>query len=148
MILDLTLWLTGLMLLAYWFNYVIGSPLSDSFDVRAILAQFPLGLADRRLASLGRLKDIKDEEKAELELTHGDRLFWQTVQDQRKARLEEAKNWFTWERSLLCPICLHWWLTATFGAICLTFDLLHARELWLWAGFIYLVNHLLIRKIA
>jgi len=148
---ELTIWLTGLMLLAYWLIYVMGSPNESDInkvDVGGILFGFPLWLADRRLKQ-NRLRDGIDEEYIqEGSLTNDPVRQRQQYKDWRRNRFDRGRNFFTWERSLTCPYCLHWWLTLIFGAVCLSFNFLHAREDLLLAGFLYLVNHLVIRKIV
>jgi hypothetical protein len=148
---TIAVWLTGLMLFTFWFNYIMGSPLAknvDNANTSEILAWIPLALADRRLRRAGLYGPIKAAYLDELNLENHPKGRLDALADFRHHRLDMGRRFFTWEKSLLCPICMHWWLTILFGAVTLTFDLLHARELYLWAGFIYLVTHFIIRKIV
>jgi hypothetical protein len=148
---ELIIWLTGLMLFAYWLNYVMGSPLADGAhrpDPGAILARFPRWLAIRRLIQNEAIDPINDQIHEELAVTTDSKTRAGLIKDWKRNLIEQGREFFTWEKSLLCPICLHWWLTLIFGAACLSFNLLHAREDLLLAGFTYLLNHLFIRKIV
>lgn len=148
---ELIIWITGLMLFAYWLNYVFGSPLADGPhrpDPGAILASFPRALAWRRL----RKEKLADEYWSRLQEMLGfareAKIRRQTFKDWQLDILEAGRVFFTWERTILCPVCFHFWATVIFGVICLSFNLLHARQDLLLAGFTYLLNHFFIRKIS
>lgn len=148
---PLIILLTGIMLFAYWFNYIMGGPLSDdvkNVDPKAILFAIPNALATRRLKHAGRLLELRAAALSEVALTSDPRTKLQLLEDKKLDIYLEGRKLFTWERSLLCPICLHWWLTLLVGAVLIFFDAFNARADFFIAGFIYLVNHLLIRKIS
>lgn len=148
---ELFLWLTGIMLFAYWFIYAVGGPLSDDpkkVDERAILFNIPNGLATRRLAAKGLMKGIRKSLTQELIMTTDPVVRIGLIRDKRKDAFLIGREFFTWERSLLCPVCLHWWLTIIFAALVLALDLLHARANFLPGVLVYFVNHLIIRKIS
>ena len=147
---ELIIWLTGLMLFAYWLIYVFGSPLAEDLrhvDPTAFLAKVPRELAWRRLRKAKLAEDFWAELQETLAISKG-RLARAAMRDWQRNVVDAGRSFFTWERALLCPICLHFWLTVLFGAVFLTFDLLHARQDWLLAGFTYLLNHFFIRKIS
>ncbi len=146
--------LTAVMLFAYWANYVMGNPLTDNprdIDVGAIGHPIPNELALRRLQRLdrhcntdvvGRLMQGHVEElnvTSEPLTRHGLR------QDFKRELLVTARKLFTWERAILCPVCLHWWLTVIIVASLFIINFMTLDQLPL-AGLTYLVNHLLIRK--
>lgn len=148
---ELILWLIGLMLFAYWFNYIIGSPLSDKpedVDAKAILFDFPHFLATQRLKKNNLYKQAVRRRIEELNFGSDPATKVGLKFDLKKDEFLKGREFFTWERSLLCPICLHFWLTIIFGVFCLSFDLLNARADFLLACFTYLSTHLIIRKIA
>jgi hypothetical protein len=152
---ELIIWLTGLMLFTYWFNYVMGSPAADDIakvDVNGILFELPFSLAYRRLIMRrdrkAKLESIEEHYREEQSVTSDPLTEWGLYEDERREIFRVGREFFTWERSITCPICLHWWLTVIFGAVCISLNLLHAREDYLLAGFTYLLNHLFIRKIA
>lgn len=151
MICQLTIWMTGLMLLAYWLVYVMGEPNQRDIakvDVGGFLFGLPLWLADRRLLQ-NHLADDIDQEYVDAGSVTKDPIRQRELKEEWRAnRFDRGRKFFTWERSLTCPICLHWWLTVIFGVICVSFNLLNARAEVLLAGFIYLANHLFIRKIV
>lgn len=148
---ELVLLLTGVMLFAYWFNFILGGPLSDDpkkIDVRAILFSLPDWMAIRRLKRLNLYRELLHELMTELSMT-GD------ITTRHKLKLDKkldmylaGREFFTWEKSILCPICFHWWLTILVSAVLLSFDLLNARADFFLGAFTYLVNHFLIRKIS
>ena len=148
---EIILTLTGIMLFAYWINYAMGSPLAtkrEDVDPKAILFWLPSFLGDRRLNEYGLYEERQKKLREELELTKDKRTAELTVID---ARLEDfliGRKLFTWERSLLCPICLHWWLSVLMGVVYLWFDIFDARADFLQAALTYLVLHLIIRKIS
>ena len=148
---EIILTLTGIMLFAYWINYAMGSPLAtkrEDVDPKAILFFIPSALGDRRLEEYGLYEERQKKLREELELTKDKRTAELTVID---ARLEDfliSRELFTWERSLLCPVCLHWWLSVLMGVVYLWFDIFGARADFLQATLTYLVLHLIIRKIS
>lgn len=148
---DIVLTLTGLMFLAYWWAYITGGPLSkkaDDVDPGAILFGIPYRLAMRRLSRAAMLYQILENQAAEMELTKGQIDRKELARDHRLDLFLTGRKLFTWERALFCPVCLHWWLTILVGIVFTIFDLLGAREGIFLAGFVYLVNHFLIRKIS
>lgn len=148
---DLILILTSIMLFAYWLNYAMGSPLAnkrDDVDQKAILFFIPQSLAIRRLKEFEVYKKYLTQYYEELNVTG-------ELEQKEKTRSEHQLNmflagreFFTWERSFLCSICLHWWASLIVGGIFLGFDLFNARADFFQAAFTYLVLHLIIRKIA
>ena len=148
---QLILLLTGIMLFAYWLNYIMGSPLStkrEDVDPKAILFSFPLFLAERRLKQAEILQKFHDQFIEELRMTKDISVIWGLKNDNRLDTFIAGREFFTWERSLLCPICLHWWLSVIVGIVLLSFDLLNAMADFLQAALTYLVLHLIIRKIS
>lgn len=148
---DLIVTLTGLMLFAYWFAYVAGGPLSskaDDIDGGAFLIALPYLLAIRRLARAGVWKGIWSNFIQELDLTSDPKTKAQLRKDHKVNTIMAGREFFTWERSLLCPICLHFWLTVLVGLVFISFNIMHARADLFLAAFVYLVNHFIIRKIA
>jgi len=142
--------LTAIMLFCFWFYYVIGSPLArDPRDVdqKAILFNFPLFLAHQRLRSLNLLREILFGYISEQAMTKDLGLKNQLKNDHRLNLFLKGREFFTWERSLLCPVCLHWWLTVIAAAIILSLDCFNARADFFIGVLAYLVNHLIIRKI-
>jgi hypothetical protein len=148
---PLLILLTSLALFAYWVVYAMGGPLSekpDDVDPKAILFGFPLWLATRRLKRAGMYAGILAAAIQELEMTSDPRTIRNLKTDKRRDIFIAGRDFFTWERSLLCPICLHWWATVLVGAVLLAIDGMNARaDFWL-ACFYYLATHLLIRKIS
>ena len=148
---ELIFWLTGLMLFSYWINYVMGSPLADPPhrpDVKAILFSVPNYLALRQLQKHGLIVKFRDQLLDELSTTNNQSLRNGLKIDHKLATYLAGREFFTWERTILCPICFHFWLSAAFAVILLSFDLLNARADLLLGCFTYLVNHLIIRKIS
>lgn len=148
---ELIFILTGVMLFAYWLNYVMGGPLSDDprkIDEKAILFKFPFWLATRRLILKNLYWSLREGARGELKLTNDVRVRNQLRLEKRKDMYLTGRDFFTWERSLLCPICLHWWLTLVVAFPLLWMDMFHARDDFFLAAFIYLANHLIIRKIS
>lgn len=148
---ELILWLTGIMLFSYWFNYVMGSPLADppnKPDVKAILFDVPNYLAVRRLHNVGALPKFMDQLLDELAVTSDPRSRNGLKTDNKLNTYLAGREFFTWERIILCPICFHFWLSLTFAVILLSFDLMNARQDYLLGCFTYLINHLIIRKIT
>lgn len=148
---ELITTLTGLMLFSYWFNYAMGGPLSEDVkkvDTKAILFFIPNELARRRLKIMGLLSSMRSELITELAMTQDAKVKHGLRQDKRRDIYIAGREFFTWERSILCPVCFHWWLTVIVGAVFLSFDLMGARADLFVAAFTYLVNHLFIRKIS
>lgn len=141
--------LTSIMLLAYWFNYCMGTPLNDDpkkVDVGAIFFFLPLRFADRRLKRAKKWREYKEALLESWAVTQDPIRKEQLYKDHLRDRYDAGRTFFTWERSILCPICLHWWLTVILvGVFVFTFAL-SGYELLLVA-FTYLVNHFIIRKI-
>lgn len=148
---DLVMTLTGLMLLAYWFTYVAGSPLAtkaDDIDGGAFLIAIPYRMAARRLARAGMWASIKSAYLDDLAVTSNPKTRAEMKKDHKAETIVAGREMFTWERSILCPICLHFWLTILVGLVFISFNIMHAREDLLLAAFVYLVNHFIIRKIS
>ncbi len=142
---------TSLALYAYWLNFIMGGPLADDtkkVDAGAILFFVPFKLAARRLNKNGLLCGTVSEQLDELHLTKDVFLQKELKKDHRLAIYLKGRELFTWEKSLLCPICFHWWLTLIVGLMLFIFDGFNIRADILFAAFLYLVNHLLIRKIS
>jgi hypothetical protein len=143
--------LTGLMLFAYWLHYCMGSPMAmdvEDVDVGAILFSIPAWLADRRLVHQLTLTDILEAQREELNVTSDPVKLADLMVDHARDRYEAGRKFFTWEKSFLCPICLHWWLTVIVVGLALVFNWLQIRDHAGAAALIYLINHLFIRKIA
>jgi hypothetical protein len=148
---ELIITLTGLMLFAYWFTYVVGSPLADdpkNIDGGAILVALPYELAIRRLVKAGIWKGIELSHIQDLDVTSDPKTRAQMKKDHVVDTIEAGRTFFTWERSMLCPICLHFWLTVLVGLVFILFDIMHARAEVFLAAFVYLANHYIIRKIS
>lgn len=147
---ELILTLTGLMLLAYWFNYILGNPLDDRkhIDGGAILIAIPYELAIYRLIWTNLWKGITTAFIHDLSVTSDPKVRAQMIKDHKVDTIEAARVFFTWERSLLCPICLHFWLTILVGLVFIIFDIMHARADFFLAALVYLFNHFIIRKIS
>lgn len=146
---NLIVSLTGIMLFCYWFNYAIGNPLApfEHVDSRAILFWLPLYLVERRLKEVDRYHDFVESLTDQLAVTEDPLVRTDLYLEARTNRMVKGRSLFTWERALLCPVCLHFWLTVIFVAACLLLNQLHARECLPLAAFTYLVNHFFIRKI-
>ena len=148
---EIILTLSGIMLFAYWLNYAMGSPLAakpDDVDPKAILFDIPFILSIRRLKEYGVYLQFQNKLGEELAVTKDKVNREKAIVDSKLDKLLAARELFTWERSLLCPICLHWWLSVLVGAFLLWFDLLNARADFLQAALTYLILHLIIRKIS
>lgn len=148
---ELIITLTGLMLFAYWFAYVAGGPMSDhadDIDGGAFLIALPYELAIRRLVRAGMWKRIYQDYVQELDVTSDPKIKAQMRKDHKADTIMAGREFFTWERSILCPICLHFWLTLLVGLVFILFDIMHARADFFLAAFVYLVNHFIIRKIS
>lgn len=142
---------TGVMLFAHWLNYCMGSPMADDVDkvdVGAILFSLPAWLADRRLVHQLTLTEILEAQREELNVTSDPVKLADLMRDHARYRYEAGRKFFSWERSFLCPVCLHWWLTLWVVIASLTFDLNHVREHLGAVVLTYLVTHFIIRKIS
>lgn len=145
----LVLSLTSIMLFSYWFNYCMGTPLAkdrETIDPTAIFFFFPLWLADRRLKKLNLWREYKESLLEAWEVASDKVMREQLFRDNLRDRVVAAKYFFSWERSILCPVCFHWWLTVLFVVVYGSFQLFTGFDL-LVVAFTYLVNHLFIRKI-
>jgi hypothetical protein len=148
---ELIILLTGIMLFAYWFTYVAGSPLADkadNIDGGAFLIAWPYELAIRRLVRAGLWKGITSSFVQDMQVTSDPAVRARMRKDHKVDTIMKGREFFTWERSLLCPICLHFWLTVLVGFVFILFDIMHARADFFLAAFVYLVNHFIIRKIS
>lgn len=147
---ELILTLTGIMLFAYWFTFIMGSPLADPDKVnpREILFGIPLWMATRRLKMAKVWADSRASQLEELSMTKDPGTKKGLEKDHRLAILLAGREFFTWEKSILCPICLHWWVTVIVGIALLITDTFNARADFFLAAFVYLANHFIIRKIA
>lgn len=136
--------LTGLMLFAYWSNYVMGQPLAQRGDPGAILFVVPYTLAVGRLkrAQLwaAAIERWREEDRHTLDARDRATL----LREHRWETVETAQDLFTWERSLLCPVCAHFWLTA---GVAVTLVAVGRGAELPTLTLAYLVNHLIIRKI-
>lgn len=148
---ELTILLTGLMLFTYWFNYTMGGPLSDdpkNVNVGEILFFIPWWMAQRRIRQVGQTREFQRNLTQELAMTKDVRVMHGLVKDHKLNQYLAGREFFTWEKSLLCPICFHWWLTILVGAVLLLTNTFNARADLFLGAFIYLVNHFIIRKIS
>jgi hypothetical protein len=149
--LELIAILTAIMLFAYWLVYCMGSPLADDIrdvDIRGILFFFPWWLGRKRMVQWHLHDEALKEWRDEDQITSGSRSKLQAYREWRRRYFSTAREFFTWERSLLCPICLHWWLTVIVVAALFAFRYWHGLDTLLLCGLVYLVNHFFIRKIS
>lgn len=141
--------LIGLMLFAYWFNYCLGSPMADPsrVDAGAILFFIPYSLAKRRMK--GNLFDQSVEAwREQLSMTSDAIGATTALQDHRHNVVVQARILFSWERGLLCPVCLHWWLSIWAGWVWVVAQHFKMPPLDIAVGAItYLFLHFIIRKI-
>lgn len=147
--LELVAILTGLMLFSYWLIYCYGSPLNDDakhVDTRAILGFVPYYLAQRRLEQKGLLKSARSQYQEGMRFAADLKEKVQTQRDYDLDIVIAGRFFFTWERSLLCAVCFHWWLTCGMVAFLVGTGFVRCEDLGLVA-LTYLVNHLFIRKI-
>lgn len=146
------LWLsfTSIMLFAYWLVYCMGSPLASNpkdIDTGGILFFIPFTMAKNRMLE-NNLTRVRQEFTASMLQTTDPK----TRQELRKQYKEDTivigREFFVWERSILCPICLHWWLTVLvmLAAVICGWSDFYAYPLQ--TCFVYLLNHFIIRKIA
>lgn len=141
--------LVFIMLFAYWFAYCVGSPMADAMhvDASAILFFIPYSLAKRRMR--GNLFDQAVEAwRQELSFSHDTIGAVQALRNHRHNLVVQGRELFGWERSLLCPVCLHWWLSLIAGADWLLITHGSSAAVDLAVGSLtYLSLHLFIRKI-
>lgn len=145
--------LTGIMLFSYWLNYCMGTPLAkdvQDVDINAILFGIPKDMANNRIHKNGLHKMLWDKYVEEAQATPGTDAYENRLgaEEYHRNRYQYGRVFFLWEKSVLCPICLHFWMTAIFVVACLLLNTLHVRDQFWFASFIYLFNHLLIRKIV
>lgn len=148
---NFLLWglLIGLALFSYWLNYCMGTPLADNpneVDVGAIFFFIPNRLARRRLKQHDLLADYRRALAEDLLATSDPVRRLELRQENRRDAYAQGRKFFTWERSLLCPICFHWWLTILViaGGLLISFNLFFDLQ----APLAYLVTHLIIRKLS
>lgn len=141
--------LTFIMFFAHWFAYISGQPLAEPsrVDPGAILFFIPYFLAKRRMQ--GNLFDRAVEAWREQLSLSGDAVgAVEALRDHRHNVVVQARPLFTWERGLLCPVCLHFWLSWWTGWAWVAVNHLHLFPVDLCVGaFTYLFLHFLIRKI-
>lgn len=148
-----TVWLslTILMLFSYWLVYCMGSPLADQprdIDKGAIFFFIPMSLATRRLKQKDLFAGLRTDLYSGLVGNEDQRNRQQWIKQHREDVVVIGREFFTWERSLLCPICLHWWLTVILLILAILFGWNVFFEFPLQTIFVYLINHFFIRKIA
>lgn len=148
-----TLWLSfsSIMLFAYWLVYCMGSPLADQprdIDKGAILFFIPMWFAIRRLKENDLYAGMRNELYNGLIQNKDPKNRQEWRKQHREDLIVIGREFFTWERSLLCPICLHWWLTVLLMPLALVFGWSAFFIFPLQTIFVYLLNHFFIRKIA
>lgn len=134
----------GCMLYAYWLNYCMGSPMAkdvSDVDVNAIFFFFPYMLAVRKLKRYHLWADIEKDWRQELAVTHGARQQSQARREFMRNVYDAGREFFTWEKAILCPVCFHFWLTLIVWA-------LFIHDQILLSSLYYLANHFFIRKIV
>lgn len=149
--LELIAILFAVMLFSYWFVYAMGSPLADKIsdvDVGAILFFIPWWMATRRMKQWHLHEDVLTEWRQEAQVTNGSVSTVRGYKEWRRRYFETARDFFSWERSILCPICLHWWLTVIVVAILFAVGYWRGLDTLGLCGVVYLTNHFIIRKIA
>lgn len=142
--------LTSIMLFCYWFNYILGGPLSDNpkdVNERAILFRFPLWLAKRKITPK-YIQEMKSHFYEELNVTSDFITKVGLNRDMRKNIFLKGRELFSWEKSILCPICFHYWLSVIAGFFLIWYGVAETRADYFTGFLTYLVNHLLIRKIS
>lgn len=142
--------LVGIMLFAHWFTYCAGSPLSEPsrVDASAILFFIPYYLAKRRMKGFMFDQTVKAWQE-QLSMTSDAIGAVDALRDHRHNVVVQARVLFTWERGLLCPVCLHFWLTVYAGVLWSVFThTLFLPPLDFQVGALtYLFLHSIIRKI-
>lgn len=149
--LELIAILTAVMLFAYWLVYCMGSPVADDIrdvDLRGILFFFPWWMARKRMAQWHLHQDAGKEWRDEAQVTTGSRAKLQAHREWKRRYFETARDFFTWERALFCPICLHWWLTIIVVAVLFATGYWKGLPALGLCGLVYLINHFFIRKIS
>ncbi len=115
--------------------------------MRAILFFFPRHLSRRWLDWHNLEYEWNERLETELGMTQNPVTKRQLYLDNMRDRYLAGREFFGWERALLCPVCLHWWLTVMVVSVACIFHLLCIRDHLALVAFIYLVNHFFIRKI-
>lgn len=144
MSLELFLLFVGVMLFAYWSNYCMGTPLARNpadIDVNAIFFFIPYMMAVRKLKKFHLWKDIDEQWTAEARLTNGARQLLQARREHMREVYISGREFFTWEKAILCPVCFHFWLSLLVWA-------LFIQDHVLISSLYYLANHFFIRKIS
>lgn len=156
--LDWIAWglLLGIALFAYWLNYCMGTPLADDetkanrgVDVGAIFFFVPHWMAKRRLKDHNLLAEFRHTLAEDLLAVPRDPV--RRLELRKSAREDmylAGRKFFTWERSILCPICLHYWLSVLIVGMILLTGYSHIFHGWGQLVLAYLVTHLIIRKLA
>src|SRR3954469_17544290 len=106
--------LTGLMFFCHWFYYCLGKPLADSqddIDVGGIFNFIPRLLADRRLRRHTMDAELRESFVSGIAVVRGSYQKLVTRKDYIRHRITVGREFFTWEKTFLCPVCLHWWLS-------------------------------------
>lgn len=149
---DIVIFLTGIMLFCYWLNFAMGNPLSSNqtaIDTSAILFFVPKFFAIRRLKSENLLRNLKDHFDQEIAIACNDPVLETHLShDYDRNIFLTGRQFFTWEKMFLCPVCFHWWVTLAVSTAFVFSDWHGAVDYRLGIIFTYLVNHLLIRKIS
>lgn len=135
---DILIAFSIIALSAYWWTYIIGDPL-DEYKHEAILSIVPFALAVLRLKKMKMLRPIIDDRCEELRAATTIRERLDIRNSYRRMIVQTAVPYMTWERLLLCRVCLHWWA-------CLIVSFCLAGPL-LYIALYYLITHLIIRKI-
>jgi hypothetical protein len=148
-----SLWIafTSIMLFSYWLVYCMGSPLASNprdIDTGGILFFIPLAMARRRLKENDLLARQRTELTQSLLATSDPKTRQEFISQYREDIMVLGRMFFAWERSFLCPICLHWWLTVLVVLLALMFGWADIYTYPLQTAFVYLVNHFIIRKIS
>ena len=141
--------LTFIMFFAHWFAYIAGQPLAEPsrVDPGAILFFIPYYLARARMKGFLFDRAVRAWQE-ELSLTSDSIGAVEALRNHRHNVVVQGRLLFTWERGLLCPVCLHFWLSWWAGWIWLM--VYHFRELPLdvaVGAFTYFFLHFIIRKI-
>lgn len=149
------LWLVGflvmIMLFAHFIVYCMGSPLASNpanVDSSAILFFVPYYLARWRMK--GNLFDQAVSAWRDQLGFSNDRISAvHALRDHRLNVVIQGRVLFTWERSWLCPVCLHFWLTLIFGVgWCLGNWTFFLEPVDFYIGSLtYLFLHFIIRKL-
>jgi hypothetical protein len=130
-----------------WNNYVLGRPLATDYDVTSIMFWLPEALARRKIRRRHMLiwRDEADETViAEMAATKDPTQRQEIWQSHRRYVYEYGRQFFTWEKAFLCPVCLHWWLSLIFLGVMWAFGYTFDHGI---ALLLYLMTHYLIKKI-